>query len=109
MGSKFFMVEATISRSILSYIQLARPLLLLSALFLSVFVVKADRLSRNEAAKILPERVGDFHSISELRAPSPDLEKLAQTEFTAKFGANRIYRSVNGEEFSVTVIRTASD
>jgi hypothetical protein len=87
-------------------------LFLVFALFslLSVPLRASAALSLDAAAKMLPDRVGEFHALGPARLPASGLfEHLAPEDFGAFSHAARAYVSPGGESFIIELVKTRSD
>jgi hypothetical protein len=89
--------------------KLLSALTLLLLLLTAAFADTADPTS--EAAKMLPDAIGDFRAQGE---PIPPKEKMlgdmaSAEDFNALSSARRIYSSARGESFTILLVKTRSD
>jgi hypothetical protein len=63
--------------------------------------------SFEEAAKLLPDRLGEYRAFGEPRPPADESANSNGAE--ALSTARRVYRLANGEEFNLTITKTRSD
>ncbi|HYE64980.1 MAG TPA: DUF6599 family protein, partial [Pyrinomonadaceae bacterium] len=69
----------------------------------------AAAVTTDDAAKMLPDRVGDFRARgASLRAGLDIFKHSAPEDFAILSAAKRVYSSANGDAFSVTLVRTRS-
>jgi hypothetical protein len=86
-----------------------RTFLLLLALSLPSFVsVAAQNLPSDPAAKLLPDKLGDFRATTSIELETQPLESSHQRSAVTS-GAGRSYVSKEGNRFSVVLMTMASD
>lgn len=81
---------------------------LLAFLFVPALATKA--LLTEEAARLMPDRIGDFRAQGAVQPSDLDLfGKGAPEDFNAYTSATRTYKSTKGATFILTLVRTISD
>ncbi len=68
--------------------------------------------SFEEAAKSLPDRIGEYHAVTKsqpLNDNGPESANFITEAFNMVSSANRSYRSDKGEKFTLTIIKMRSD
>ncbi len=81
----------------------------LAFLYLSALAAPAG-LPPEEAAKAMPDKLGDFRAVGAARPSELSLfGKEAPEDFNAYSSATRTYTSTNGGTFILTLVRTRSD
>ncbi|HEY0081109.1 MAG TPA: DUF6599 family protein [Pyrinomonadaceae bacterium] len=86
------------------------PKLILAFLALSLcFGVTAAQTSSDQAAPLLPERVGDFRAQGAMRSATLKLEGASPDDFAVVQARGRDYVAASGDKFHVDAFETRSD
>jgi hypothetical protein len=80
--------------------------LLSACLFLIFsFAPALSNTAKEEAAKMLPNQLGEFRAVKAVVLAVPDV----LNDYESEFVASRVYRSIGGENFKITVTKTRTD
>lgn len=77
------------------------------ALLIFSFAPVLSNAPKDEAAKTLPDRLGDFRAMKAADVTVSDSAK--EEDYEKEFAASRVYRSTGSESFKVSVIKTRTD